>query len=425
LILQSRSPVEIEPTSTSGEHSRIIRFRSQPADGVTLVLLSDVTTAAAQRRHNRQAAQLQLIGQISRGVAHDFNNILCAISGHAALIARLPPGSPDSSDSLKAIAQSVERGSELAIHLLALARPATAADPGTVEHECVRLASDQLRNSLPPHWRIETQIEKIPPVSMSGLQLEQVILHIGLHAADGAAGASVMRVFSGPPSTRSFLFDVSDQYAGVVLISVADLASLLAQASALTVQPVVDSGVIVSVVRSMVEGAGGALQRLVARDRPAIYRIALPRGERIEGAEASSLGRSPDMSQQLSSLVLGWSILLAQPPSRHANVESGLRRLGLALRRVESLSSLLSELGSGAPMHCVVIDHGLIEKESIGILKAVRRLAPQAGIVVVGVGAAQAGDVGTDIVTTPVSPDLQTLLIAIIEARSQAAKRQS
>lgn len=426
LLLQSRSPVEIERPCAAGEQSRVIRFRSQPADGVTLVLLSDITTAAAQRRHNRQAAQLQLIGQISRGVAHDFNNILCAISGHASLIGRLPPGSPDSADSLKAIAQSVERGSELAIHLLALARPATAADPHAVEHECVRLASEQLRNSLPPHWRIETRIEKIPPVSMSGLQLEQVILHMGLHAADGAAGASVMRILAGPPSADSFLFDVSNEYAGVVLISVADVVALQSQATEFTVQPVVDSGVIVSVVRSMIEGAGGALQRLVARDKPAIFRIALPRGERTEGAGSSALGtQSPDIARDLSSLVLGWSILLAHSPARHSVTEAGLRRLGLTLQRAESLPSLLSELGSGTTLHCVVVEHSLIEKESAGILRAIRRLAPQAGIVVVGADADQVQQAGTDAVAVPPNPDIQTLLIAIIESRGRSSKRQA
>src|SRR5207237_1220097 len=71
--------------------SGIQSFPDQPH---LLLLAQDVSQRALLERELRQAQKMEAIGQLAAGVAHDFNNILTVIQGHAGLMQhKLEPGS--------------------------------------------------------------------------------------------------------------------------------------------------------------------------------------------------------------------------------------------------------------------------------------------------------------------------------------------
>ena len=128
LLLRRGEPQEVECSVREPEGLRALRFRSQPSEDIQLVLVSDITLAKTEEMRTRQVATLQLIGRIARGVAHDFNNILCAVSGHAELVRR-GALTLDQTASLEAIYHESMRGAALASQVLRLSQAETNGQP--------------------------------------------------------------------------------------------------------------------------------------------------------------------------------------------------------------------------------------------------------------------------------------------------------
>jgi two-component system, cell cycle sensor histidine kinase and response regulator CckA len=72
-----------------------------------------------------QAQKMESIGQLAGGVAHDFNNMLQAILGNAALAMQVTPAEGPVRECLEEIEKSAQRSAELTKQLLAFARKQT------------------------------------------------------------------------------------------------------------------------------------------------------------------------------------------------------------------------------------------------------------------------------------------------------------
>jgi CheY-like chemotaxis protein len=136
----------------------------------------------AQIAQNRKMA---IVGELTGGVVHDFNNILTVISGTIEILAEAVADRPDLAAIARLIDEAAARGANLTSHLLAFARgqssPPREVDVNTVVVEAARL----LRPTL------GEQIE-IDPVPASGVslvlvdphQLMTAILHLAIMARD-------------------------------------------------------------------------------------------------------------------------------------------------------------------------------------------------------------------------------------------------
>ena len=84
--------------------------------------LEDVTDRLATEEMLRQSQKMEAVGQLTGGVAHDFNNILMVIMANVEELQEAESLSPDQQEQLRNIAASGERAAELTRRLLAFSR---------------------------------------------------------------------------------------------------------------------------------------------------------------------------------------------------------------------------------------------------------------------------------------------------------------
>jgi signal transduction histidine kinase len=421
-VLRTAEPHEIEHDHATDGISRVLRFRSQPAEGLILLMISDVTVVKAQRARSRQAARLQLIGQMARGVAHDFNRLLCGISGHAGLLQRLAGQDAETRDSCTAITDAAARGIELAAHLLELAQPVTTSPSTTsLAADHILAAADTLRDGLSDAWQVDVTLrDPMPPIGMTGLQVEQVILNLGFLAAEDAPALGHLRIVAGVPRADGAL-GASAAYAGMIAVGAAD--DTTDDFPDLRPAPAdnVETGVIVSVLASLLEEAYGELQVMTTSGGRRVYRVHLPYARALDTGNGG-----PDiLSEEINVYLRDWTVLLAASGGRYRAFEDRLIGLGVHTERVESLAAALARIEDPRRLDAIVLQAGLLRNVASGLLRAVLKLRPPAAVAVVTEqpGAAEWRALASQVSVVSEHAAAGRMVLALIEAKGHAIRR--
>lgn len=419
LLTNTKSPNEIERRSLRNGTPSILRFRSQPSRNVTMIIISDVTTMNQNQARSRQSAQLQLIGEISRDIANDFNGLLCEISSHASLIRRLASGTTTLQASTRAIIRASERGVSLSGQLIELAKSAPRTSPATLPGIHVHNAVLTLRNLLPDAWRVETgQIGELPALSLTGAQMEQIVLNLGLLAADAIGEAGSLHIRTDATAAEPREGAPHDLSAEIDILARHPDHTPPAAGGSPHDRPRTASAAILSVIRSLVVEAGGTLRESGAEDGGVGYRLTLRPARAVTAAAETA-----DFPRELGAYVSGWSALLAAPNTEFDFVEARMRELNMTVDRANNIVSALSRI-ERTEYQTVVLDGRIMEQEMQGLLRALIKLQPSAGVVVLCDNPeAQPARMATAVVFLAENAKPNEILLAMVEARSIAMHR--
>ena len=187
-------------------------------------------TAEMQRRESiqnslLQSQKLEALGQLTGGVAHDFNNILAAIQGGYRLLERRIGDNPAARDLVRHGLDASERGRRLIAQLMAFARKEELrprrVDPGML----LREAEELICQTAGSRVRCSFEVEAEPwPVITDPVRLETVLLNLAANARDAM------------PSGGRLTF-------GVRQVAVADLPAGLAANRGHVLIAVTDTGI--------------------------------------------------------------------------------------------------------------------------------------------------------------------------------------
>jgi signal transduction histidine kinase len=136
-------------------------------------------------RQFRQAQKMEAIGQLAAGVAHDFNNILTVIHGHASMLAMKLGQQGTHTKSISEIRNSAERAANLVRQLLTFSRKQIMQFRNVDVGEVVISVSAMLRDLVGEHISLETECAVgLPPIHADRGMIEQVILNLAVNARD-------------------------------------------------------------------------------------------------------------------------------------------------------------------------------------------------------------------------------------------------
>jgi len=421
-LLDRHNPCEIEVECYSPSGLRVLRLRSQPAEGLLLVFVSDITEMHSANLRRQQTAKLQLLGRIAGGVAHDFSNILGAISGHASLIQRLGDDKRSLNDSIEVIQNETERGVRLSRQLLVLSRSSESdgqSSSNLVEN--VREAEELLRVALSAVWHVEARIDGVfPVVPLSPVQIVQIILNLGLLAADALKKPGTLLIQVKQPDNLSQ--DIRRFAAVITILASAELVfgsprrvgeagearaakpgsasadaeacpALARDAGKITVPQmqarhgeawagttgIIDTtGIIPSVVRTLIEEAGGRLDELYASNVKSLYRVCLPHASKIHQSYMTPLKSVIKGQFRLKK----WKILLASSDDKFSWLIKTLEELGAVVEKKSSIDAVLGVIDSKRKPDVIIADKRVFGDDAEGLLKAVRKISPNSGIVI-------------------------------------------
>ena len=168
-----------------------------PGEGepILVSMLVDVTERKRLEEHLRQSQKLESIGQLAGGVAHDFNNILTVIQGHASLLLAGPGEQASRGDSAEQIAKSAERAANLTRQLLAFSRRQVMQPKDLDLNEIVREMTRMLNRILGEDIRLQVEFSPIMPIVRADPgMMEQVILNLAVNARDAMPKGGVLTI---------------------------------------------------------------------------------------------------------------------------------------------------------------------------------------------------------------------------------------
>ena len=360
----------------------------------------DVTDRKQLEDQLRQSQKMEAVGQLTGGLAHDFNNMLTGIMGGLDLAKRrIAQGRVEEAASFMDTATTAaERAAALTHRLLAFSRRQTldprAVDINTlvasVEDLLVRTLGEQVALALalgPDLWATRTDPN----------QLESAILNLAINARDAMPNGGQLTV-----ETANITLDIA-QHAGpdridpgdYVLVSVSDTGAgmppeVLAKVFEpfFTTKPIGQgTGLGLSMVYGFVHQSGGHVGIYSQPGIGTTVKLYLPRfiGDAAPEGERAAAGPAPRGA--------GERVLLVEDdPQVRMLVRTVLEELGYKAMEAVDGQAALPILESDAPINLLVTDVGLPGMNGRQVADIARQRRPELPVLFITGYAANAAE---------------------------------
>src|SRR6266568_2112843 len=167
-----------------GEFSATPQFRDGKLVGV-FGIARDVTERMSLEQQLRQAQKMEAVGRLAGGVAHDFNNILTAITGYADLLLEDLGAADARREDVAEIRKAADRAAGLTRQLLAFSRQQVMQAKVIDLNSLVSETENMLGRLLGEDVELATRLASdLAPVRADPGQIEQVIMNLAVNARD-------------------------------------------------------------------------------------------------------------------------------------------------------------------------------------------------------------------------------------------------
>ncbi|HTO30515.1 MAG TPA: MHYT domain-containing protein [Pararhizobium sp.] len=357
------------------------------ADGVFIRAVGGLVDVTARRRAEealRQAQKMEAVGQLTGGVAHDFNNILAIILGNLEMIRKRIPKEDRAIRMVDNAIEGAQRGAALTQRMLSFSRRQSLSPQAVQIRSLVDGMHDLIGRSLGPRITVLTQFpDRLPAVFADPHQLEMVLLNLVVNARDAMEGGTITIAADGPVPAPPTLHNgsyvclrVTDTGAGM------DEAILSrAREPFFTTKGVgKGTGLGLSMASGFADQSGGALDITSQKGIGTTISIWLPvAAASSPGNESGKSGIVPRNTPRLD----GQTILVVDDEALILiNTESTLQELGATVFSATTALEALDLFGRHSEISCLVTDYAMPGMTGAQLAAAIRVKKPNLPIVI-------------------------------------------
>jgi PAS domain S-box-containing protein len=292
----------------------------------------------AMQKHLAESQKLDALGQLTGGVAHDFNNILMIISGSLHFLKKSAVTDAKMQRTISAIETATKRGAALTSQLLTFARRQS------VNPQAIDLASrmeairDVLETGAGSSVKLAFDLgREIWPVTVDISELETAIVNLVINARDAMPAGGIITV-----AARNAIAEDQDAR-DFVAISVEDSGQGIAPDVLdkifdpfFTTKPVgKGTGLGLSQVHGFAHQAGGTVRVESELGRGTKVTILLPRDEIVASTDRTGIAEVGGS---------GTVLLVEDNPDVASVSASLLEQLGYTVRRVSDADAALRDV---------------------------------------------------------------------------------
>ncbi|MCE7973295.1 MAG: response regulator [Leptolyngbya sp. PLA1] len=302
---KAESRPELLLTATGAAGPRLVSVfacESPVRAGLVQLALQDVTELRRLETIAAQAQKMEAVGQLATHVTHEFNNVLTAILGHAAIArASVPPELAGPITGIESVGK-LARGLTRSMLSLARARPSDRSPEllSPLLTEAVELIHGVLPRSVRVH--LDTSLVRDLSCTVDASQIKQAILNLAINARDAMPGGGHLRIAArpqaGPAGTPGVTIDIVDTGSGMTT----EVRDKLFTPFFTTKPQGRGSGLGLTISRSIIEEHQGSISAASVPGNGSTFSIWLP-ADRAPAAGAPS--SAPTYSRRLGLILVG------------------------------------------------------------------------------------------------------------------------
>jgi PAS domain S-box-containing protein len=378
--------------------------------GVGAIL--DVTERREREEHLRQAQKVEAIGQLTAGIAHNFNNMLMGIIPNLELAARRAP--PEVAALLDSAQQSAHRAAELVRRLTTFAgrnRPKEKEPEVEGIAAIVERAVALCRTTFDRRIGLLTEVQGAPHIRGDAGQLQHAVLNLLINARDALEGTHEdhPRVTIAVDVIHAGAAELEGRGRDHVRVRVCDNGiGMDAEALAhlyepffTTKDPNKGTGLGLATTNAIVREHGGFMTCVSTRGRGTTFSVYIPNEPAPLEKEPPKLAKSPAPGTETI-------LVVDDEPGIRSSLVRVLRDAGytaLAVASGEEALALLADARVTAELRLFVLDVSMPGMPSSVLRDRIRELVPRAKVLYFTGYVWDASDTGDLVLEKPVTTD--------------------
>lgn len=273
--------------STSARFWRDVYGNVMGVEGV----IRDITAYKESQKALQRSQKIAAIGQLSGGIAHDYNNMLQVIIGNVRNVQRAAKLDDRSQQRLDKACFAATRNVELTKKLLGFTSMEASGTEPTVVNDIIFKLKDVIASSLTPSIRVRFNLsDDLWMVNLDPAEFEDMILNLALNAHDAMPYGGFLEFRTGNKALdhNDVPHDVDVRAGDYIVVTVSDTGvGMSADVREQIFDPFFSTkevgegaGLGLSMVYAFVQRSGGFIKVISEQGKGAVFKIYLPRVKR-------------------------------------------------------------------------------------------------------------------------------------------------